>query len=267
MFKESDIMVQILAGGMGANLLPETRGRIPKSLVKVTDDQTILDIVVNKTKETGLNRIVYALSLSKGCFGIEIYKHLLQNNQSIECTFEYYGGGNAKSVQKLAEYTNFKYPIFLLCSDMLLPWDAIKMAVSSHKENTFTWVTSSNYLTEMERYHGLKIRKDGAVIYDTKVTPEGKFLDDGNLNAVTKAGAIIIDPHLLIDTVNELEKISNSNQQLDIFWDIMPFLERNNWKRLINNKPSLINAVVAEEPVIDMGSPERLLTVREYLKK
>lgn len=266
MLLESDIMVQILAGGRGINLLEETKGQIPKSLVKVTKDQTIMDIVVEKVKKKGFSRIVYSLGLSNGCFGVEIYKHLIQKGYGSECVFEHYTAGNARSIQKLAELTDCKYPIFVICSDMLLPWDAMKNVVLSHKQGSFTWLTSSNFTEEMSRYYGLKIRNDGAVVYDTKLTPEGKFLDDGKLTTVTKGGAILIDPHLLLDTMHQLNQTNNVNKELDIFWDVIPFLERINWNRLKDGKESLLNAVVGKDPVMDMGTPERLSTVRKYLK-
>lgn len=259
-------MVQILAGGRGINLLEETKGQIPKSLVKVAKDQTIMDIVVEKVKEEGFSRIVYSLGLSDGCFGVEIYKHLIQKGYGAECVFEHYTAGNARSIQKLAELTDCKYPIFVICSDMLLPWDAMKNVVSSHKQGSFTWLTSSSFTEEMSRYYGLKIRNDGSVVYDTKLTPEGKFLDDGNLTTVTKGGAILIDPHLLLDTMCQLNQTNNVNKELDIFWDVIPFLERINWNRLKDGKESLLNAVVGKDPVMDMGTPERLSTVRKYLK-
>lgn len=149
---------------------------------------------------------------------------------------------------------------------MLLPWDAMKNVVSSHKQGSFTWLTSSNITEEMSRYYGLKIRSDGAVVYDTKLTPEGKFLDDGNLTTVTKGGAILIDPNLLLNTMNQLNQTNNKDKELDIFWDVIPFLERINWKRLKDGKESLLNAVVGKDPVMDMGTPERLSIVRKYLK-
>lgn len=263
---ESEVMVQILAGGKGLSLLNETKGQIPKSLIKVVENQAIIDIVINKIQENGFKRIVYSLSLSDGCFGIEIYKHLSNKGYEIECTFEHYGKGNAKAVQKLAEHTNCNYPIFVFCSDMILPWNFIKNTVSMHKNGTFTWLTSSFYSKSTDKYNGLKVRNDGAVVYDTKLTPEGKFLDDGTLKTVTKGGAILIDPKLFINTLNQLENLKSSDNQVDIFWDVIPFLEKLNWKNLSNGIPSLINAVIGNEPIMDIGTPETLSDVRKYLK-
>lgn len=264
-FTEDDVLVQILAGGKGIGLLSETKGQIPKSLVKVSGDKTILDVVIEKTKEQGFGRIIYSLGLSDGCFGADIYKHILEKKHGVECVFEYYGGGNARTIQKLAKLTDCKYPLLVLCSDMLLPWDAMRKAVLDHKPGTMTWVTSSVKRKEMERYFGLKVRRDGAVVYDTKLTPEGNFLDDGNLRTVTKGGAIVIDPKLLIKTMDQLTKTKNMNKQIDIYWDVIPFLEKLNWERLKDGKSSLLYAVIGDDPIMDMGTPERLSSVRKYL--
>lgn len=263
---ESEIVVQILAGGKGINLLDVTQGKIPKSLVKVTENETILDLVINKTLQSGFSRVVYSLSLSDGCFGVDIYKHLIDKRYGTECIFEYYGAGNAKSVQKLAELTDCKYPILVLCSDMLLPWNAMKNIIATHKHGTFTWLTSSIQNKSSEKYYGLKVRDDGAVIYDEKLTPEGKFLDSGKLKTVTKAGAILVDPELFTATMRQIEQSSSTNNQIDIFWDVIPFLERINFKRLSQNEPSIINAVIGNEPIMDIGTPRTLSDVRKYLK-
>lgn len=259
------IPVQVLAGGKGIHLLDVTKGEIPKSLVNINRDQTILDLVVNEIKKQGFKRFIYSLGLSDGCFGIDIYKHLLDEGLGIECTFENYGNGNAKSIQRLIELTDYKYPIFVICSDMLLPWDAMKLAVSIHKQGTFTWVTSSAVHPEMDRYSGLKIREDGAVIYDSKVTPDGSYLDAGNLKTVTKAGAIIVDPNLLVSMISNIESNRKTAGEIDIFWDVIPFLERTNWQRLEKGESSLINAIVGTEPVIDIGTPDRLKLIKQYL--
>lgn len=259
------IPVQVLVGGKGVHLLEVTKGKIPKSLVNVIGDQTILDLVMNKTKKQGFKRFIYSLGLSKGCFGIDIYKHLLNRGLGVECTFEYYGNGNAKSIQNLIELTDYKYPIFVLCPDMLLPWDAMKLAVSMHKHGTFTWVTSSAIHLEMDRYNGLKVREDGAVIYDSKVTSDGSYLDTGGLKTVTKAGAIIVDPNLLVNTISSIESTRKTVGEIDIFWDVIPFLERINWQRLDKGESSLINAVIGTDPVMDIGTPDRLKMVKKYL--
>lgn len=264
--EKENVLTQILAGGKGTRLLKETKGLIPKSLVKVTEKDTIIDIVIDETKKQGLNRIVYTLGLTDGCFGIDIYKHIIQKCGAIECLFENYGSGNAISIQRLAKATDCMYPLFVLCSDMLLPWDVMKKAATIHQKGTFTWVTSSTYVPEMNKYFGLKVRSDGTVVYDTRVTPEGKYLDDGSLISVTKGGALIVDPYLLINVVDNLKKTSDSNKEIDIFWDVMPYLERLNWKRLSNGEPSIINTVIGKDPVMDIGTPEGLYVVREYLK-
>lgn len=169
----------------------------------------------------------------------------------------------------MAELTNCQFPLLVLCSDMLLPWNALLNATIEHKKGTFTWITSSKYMPAMEKYYGLKVRPDGAVIYDTYLTPEGRILDDGNLKTVSKGGSIIVDPELFIKSMNKIELTNKLNgypeKQVDIFWDVIPLIEKQNQLRILNGEKSILNAVIGDEPVMDIGTPETLDLVRKYL--
>lgn len=270
-FENKDVIVQILAGGKGLSLQKVINGIMPKSLVEVSSGKTILDLVLENLRSKGFSRFVYSLGLEDGCFGKEIYKYLQKEKLGLECVFEKNNLGNARSVKRLSELTECKYPILVVCSDMLLPWDVMSNAVKFHKKNTITWITSSLSILGMERYHGLKVREDGAVIYDVNLTPEGKYLDDGKLYTVTKGGSIIIDPVLFLEIMEKMETtdkfVQDKSAQMDIFWDVIPFIERHNQQRIANGDKSILYAVIGKDPVMDIGSPERLNLVRKYLEQ
>lgn len=98
-YQKSDFLVQILAGGKGTRLASVTLGLAPKSLVEIAPNLTILDLTVQKVQSLGFTKIVYSLSLEKGCFGKEIYEHVKNKGYGLENVFENHNRGNAYSVK------------------------------------------------------------------------------------------------------------------------------------------------------------------------
>lgn len=262
---EREIDIQILLAGKGTRLLRVTKGESHKSLVSLTDSGlTALDIITTEIMNLNLGRVVYSLSQSEEKHGKQIYSFLRKSKYPVECILEREGMqiGSAGAVELFNKYGSSKKPILVLCGDMVYEWSEMKKFVDFHKPRTISWFTSSIKTPFMQKYFGLVSNKRNEILGDIKLNWNSSTK---NKKILMKGGAIMVDRELFKTMFQNYVDFTGKTD-IDLFWDLLPYIEMVNRKNVHYKLPSILNAYDSRGIILDTGTPELLSYTKEYLK-
>jgi len=261
---ERELDIQILTAGAGTRLRSVTHGYLHKSLIPLTESGlTALDIITREIKNSDLGKIVYGLSEAKGKHGKQIYTFLRESGYSLECFVESRDTqiGSAGAINFFLKFESSKKPVLVLCGDMIYKWDTMKEFAEFHQEGTISWFTSSVENPIMQRYFGLVVNQENAVIGDIKLNWAEST---SGLNVLMKGGAIIADRQLFSSLFQKYTGLTDKTD-VDLFWDFLPFIETVNKNNINQGHPSILNAFDSRGIILDIGTPELLNYTKEYL--
>lgn len=260
-----EVEAQILLAGRGVKLNSVTNGLMDKCLVPVQNNVNTLDVIMRTFREIGVNTVISHLSAAPDKHAVDTYSYLLKKGYSIEVLIEppniQIGSGGA--IERFARLHDCQKPILAIVGDMHYDWSKFGNFIDFHKAGTISWFTSSLKMPIMEKYFGLVATKDGSVVGDTKINWGGTT--DG-YKVLTKGGVIIADRNMYLELFDRYTQLTGA-KDVDLYWDLLPFIEEINLKRIVDNESSLLNAYDSEGVILDIGTPELLEFTRKYLNE
>lgn len=260
------LRVIMLAGGRGTRLHSVTQGEIPKCFVYLDKSKTTrgIDYLDRLLAKTGLDpkNIVFSANDYYG----QYQEKIDGKNSGYTMLRQFDDVGNGGAVEQAVNEYGLDYQYLVISPDTLFSSRDLNKIITEHKPGTISWAVNT-YNEIMSPYFGLVVERNGAVIGDSKINPlpENELK---NKNLYIKGAINIFDPRLYMEYFNKFKVNFGNSYPIDLYWQILPFIEKKNAERVKNRKDSIMQAVVFNDPIIDFGVPERLFYVidNELLK-
>ena len=257
-----NIMAVLLAGGLGSRLAPVSNG-LPKGLVTIDSEGEVHGF-------EHARRLFKRLSIKDVAItthpDIEYFNELAKN--SSYTVLHHPREGNAKAVEMAFNDLGMDRQYLVLSIDTYVSAKDIAKLIKAHRPGTITWgVAPERPGMLMESYGGLIVDNKMRVLGDTTQPFWGKVVPAGCQLRV-KGAVQIIDPKLYLKSLADYRSSNENVPLLDLYWQIMPYIERVNRDRILSGKSSIMNAVLFDDDLLDYGTPERLeLTRQRYNPK
>lgn len=276
---QKDISVVVLAGGKGTRLSTETGGYIPKALVPLSPNVTLIDQVVKGLRQIEFNKFVFCLGLHSD----QVYEHLEEESKKgEEVKFSYSIEdkplGTAGAAKLAIETNNINSPFLVINCDGIYPYHRIPSLVKNFKTGSFTWGITSVTRVDMEEYHNQILEKGSNAIVGKKDfgwhndnRTEELNKKDKDLLVFQDGGLGILDPKTFLREYALFERIARL-KNLDpktvcLFSDIFPMLAEQNRRKVIRGLPPLLFGVDLEGLIYDMGRVGRLEQARKWYEE
>jgi len=250
----------ILAGGKGTGLSQVTNNLIPKPLVEIAPNITMLGYAIKGLFQIGITKIyITTFHLSDQ---IDAYVHKrYKDNFQIEIVKEKKELGTGGSVLELIK-SKTQNPLLVLSSDTFFIWPKVKgfLEQSSCKIMTSKAILGVTEDTKNSQapFNVVYSRpKNVLIFYSNRVnkdTPQ-KIKDvmkvDDVYKNITGAGLVVINPSVI------LAEKTHFKYPICLFNDMLPDWAKDSNKVFVEMLDSI---------VLDMGTPDRLDLARKLLK-
>ena len=231
MYKEN-VQTLMLAGGLGKRLEEITGSNQPKCFVELQHNFRAIDYVLEQLNHIGI----------VATWSADNYYH--QYQRILE------GSGQRLLWQKPGGIVEaIKQPggtVLAIALDCIFPFKDIPDMIARHKPGTITWAVTRHEYPGMDSYKGMDVLDDGAIV--------GR-----------RDKSIIRAPVTLIDTSvmrQFTQKAPARGEGENLYFDVLVRLEQENSRRIKAGKSSILNAYFLSGPVVDFGTPTRLLDLK-----
>lgn len=231
--RKEGVETLMLAGGLGKRLEDITGGNRPKCFVELQHNYRAIDYVLEQ-----LNRIGIVATWSADNYYYQYQKVLKGSGQRLLWQKP---GGVVEAVQQPGG------TVLAIALDCIFPFKDIPDMIAHHKPGTVTWAVTRHEFPGMDSYKGMDVLDDGAIV--------GR--DD---KSVIRAPVTLIDTNLLKHFTS---KAPSNGEGENLYYDVLARIERENARRVKAGKSSILNAYFLSGPVIDFGTPARLLELKE----
>ncbi len=259
--------ILFLVGGKGSRVQEITNDEIPKPLIKITDENTLIDLICINLVQIGYKNFIFCI----GHHGEALEAHLSQSKWAI--------GENAPNLKlskeepemllgptgaafRAIESMQLQGPVIILPGDMFLPWinfeDMIRFHMSNSADMTLG-VTST--VTEKTSDIG-KIFVDRASNRIVKCYPRDAVVPQpsNNMIPLTSAGVEMVDAQKFLDIYASYIKNTNipENTPISMRDDVLP------WALIESN--CQIYAFDLTGEALDIGTVDRVEYARSNWK-
>lgn len=259
----SNIPVLFLVGGRGTRVQTITNDEIPKPLIRISENHTIIDLICDNLNQLGYKNFIFCL----GHHNERLKTHLVSrdwhgNSPKLSFSEEESQGllGPAGAAYKAIERMKLSGPVFLLPGDMFLPWLNFREMLAAHVDNSaditfgvasvITERTSDIGKIMVEKYSNrlVKCYARNEIIHQ----PVGD-----NLIPLTSAGIVLVDAQRFSEMYITYTKESNTPQNI-------PLSIRDNILTWALAKPdNQIFTFDLSGEALDIGTEDRVLYARE----
>lgn len=214
----------MLAGGVGQRMWEITGGgRIPKCFLPIGKYNKAIDYIVEQLEKYGIRA-----TWSADTYYYQ-YEEVLKGSE--QRLLWQKPGGTTEAVCQPGGI------VLVMAPDCIFPYQDILGMIKAYSPGTITWAVSCVILPGMEEYAGMDVLPNGAITGRSD-------------KSIVRAPVLIADTSLL----NEFRSKATGP---DIFYDLLPAIERENAERVLNNQRSILNAYFLSGPVLDFGTPSR----------
>jgi len=265
-FKISRVPILFLVGGRGIRVRQLTNDEIPKSLIKITEDNTILDLICVNLQNLGWKNFIFCL----GHHGKYLEEHLNRvtwKRKGIRIRFvkEELRGllGTAGAAYKAIRKFRICGPTFILPGDMFLPWTRFQEMLAAHldKSATITFGLTSVITRRTSDIGKIYMEKNTSKLVKCYGRTESTSPPEGELASLTSAGVVVVDAQAFLDTYASFIKSKglSKNTPVDIRDDILSW-----YLNCPNHKAYGFNF---EGEALDLGTIDNILYARVNWKK
>lgn len=252
----SRVPMIIPVGGLGLRAREVTRDLIPKHLIQLSKDLTILDLVCIKLQEVGFREFVFCVAYRKD----QILEHLSQQKWVIDgdTRFDFLVdkkplGPDGAIYQALRDrsYTN---PVTIVPGDMFLPWESLEFINRFHSTSGaditigLTSVTTER-TTDIGR---ILVNQDTNKLLRCFGRDEAIGHVPENAIRLTSAGMFVVNPLEYIsiyDAYND-ENCLNGDKQISMRDDLLPWMEQKGGY--------VVKGFDLKGEVLDLGTPRNI---------
>lgn len=234
--RQDQIETLILAGGLGMGLREMTGGSQPKCFVELSPGYRAIDYVLEQ-----LNRIGMTATWSADNYYYQ-YDEIIKTTDH-RMLWQKPGGISETIMQPGGT-------VLAIAPDCIFPFKDIPDMIATHRPGTVTWAVTKHECPGMERYRGMDVLENGAIIGRTN-------------KSITRAPVTIADTNLL---VSYTRKAPPRGEGENFYYDVLVRLERENLERMKRGQSSILNAYFLSGPVVDFGSAVNLAYLKDNFK-
>lgn len=227
----------MLAGGLGKRLEDITGGNKPKSFVDLQHNYRGIDYVVEQLQKIGIDATWTADNY------YDFYKDALQDSDHRMLWQK--PGGIVEAIKQPSG------TVLAIALDCVFPFKDIPKMIAQHIPGTITWAVTKSSYPGMDSYRGMDVTETGAIIGRKDLS-------------ITRAPVTLIDVDLLKQFTSPPPARGEGE---NLYFDVLVRIEQENLKRIKNGKSSILNAFFLSGPVVDFGTPTRLLQLRENFQE
>jgi len=200
----------VLCGGNGSRLHEVTQGRIPKHLLPLTPNVTILDAVVYSLRKSGIEHVIL-VTTDRTTALIDKHRTTLPDlyEGSVCIENEHHDKRGAASVMKaILPHIPPNMPIVKMLGDVLQPGLDLKKMIEAHTLNNARY-TAAVSLRGTEKYKAIIDRDTNQILQVHKIN------NGTDVPGFTLTGTWIIGPEGLSDYIDSLDRTSFLHRSIE----------------------------------------------------
>ena len=251
-------IIVLLAAGYGTRLKAVTGG-LPKSLLVIDEAQQTKGIdVLQKAFDAIPHDSVVLYLREEERLLFSAYSECGEYTEELRMGEEQTG----TALHRIIEKFGHEYRYLVLSQDIYFDEDDWKSFEASAMKDAIQWAVF-DYVPMMKEYYGLVVENGtNAVVGDVGL--DSYFTHSAVTRLATKGAIHAVDPDVYEDVYNHFLRLRTKREN-DWYWDVLPFIEKMNHRRVRKGQPSILQATWFKQPIFDYGTPERLTYLRNTL--
>lgn len=231
----ASIPVVILVGGLGTRAREVTKGLIPKHLIQLTENWTIIDFVCVKLQEAGFRQFVFCVGYRKK----QIINHITRGNWIIKkgAIFSFLSEekslGPGGAVYQALRNCQFDNPATILSGDMFIPWSNLEEMNKFHLlgNSDITFGLTSKITKRTTDVGKILIDRSTRKLIKCYGRNEEVIAVPQNAIQLTSAGTCVLNPERYIDICRAFLTEHNlpDDSPISIRDDLLPWIEKKDY--------------------------------------